>query len=158
MCLPMHMCWVALSEIEQLFIRNVWAEEITQMIITAISGSLKTEKNNRLAEMQYTHTRAHTHLPAFDKLVIIKLLLITQDNIIMKTKRNITSNYNMSVRQNHWPTHQILPVQPVWFHTLWLKDTHRQHPEQVQNSCSSKGVEKNNNLTIKSNNIKDLTR
>lgn len=70
------------SHTAQLFIRKVWVEKTTQMIITAISGSLKIEKNSQ------------ANIPVC-LFVIMKLLLIIKDN---KNKQNNTSSYNMSVR------------------------------------------------------------
>lgn len=55
------------------------------MIIAAISGSLKMEKNSQ------------ANIPVY-LFVIIKLLLIIKDNKNMINKQNNTSSYNMSVR------------------------------------------------------------
>lgn len=55
------------------------------MIIVAISGSLKMEKNSQ------------ANIPVY-LFVIMKLLLIIKDNKNMINKQNNTSSYNMSVR------------------------------------------------------------
>lgn len=55
------------------------------MIIAAISGSLKMEKNSQ------------ANIPVY-LCVIMKLLLIIKDNKNMINKQNNTSSYNMSVR------------------------------------------------------------
>lgn len=55
------------------------------MIIAAISGSLKMEKNSQ------------ANIPVY-LFVIMKLLLIIKDNKNMINKQNNTSSYNMSVR------------------------------------------------------------
>lgn len=55
------------------------------MILAAISGSLKMEKNSQ------------ANIPVY-LFVIMKLLLIIKDNKNMINKQNNTSSYNMSVR------------------------------------------------------------
>lgn len=55
------------------------------MIIAAISGSLKMEKNSQ------------ANIPVY-LFVIMKLLLIIKDNKNMINKQNNASSYNMSVR------------------------------------------------------------
>lgn len=55
------------------------------MIIAAISGSLKMEKNSQ------------ANIPVY-LFVNMKLLLIIKDNKNMINKQNNTSSYNMSVR------------------------------------------------------------
>lgn len=55
------------------------------MIIAAISGSLKMEKNSQ------------ANIPVY-LFVIMTLLLIIKDNKNMINKQNNTSSYNMSVR------------------------------------------------------------
>ena len=130
-------CWLALSDVEQLFIRNVWAEETTQMIITAISGSLETEKTNQVESLHTQLMCSLTQRPVYF-LVIIKLMLITKDNKKMLNKHVIQAA--TTCQSNHWPTIQIPPLQPMWFIAYRYTQL---CIRQMENSCSqrcSKGV------------------
>lgn len=107
-------CTVSHSYVEQMVIRNVWTEETTQMIITAQTGSLKIEKNNR--HRQYTYC-------LFYLFVIIKLVLNYKRQLNLINKLNDVSTYKISVK--------ISDPHITFFFCRWSDSTDR-----LKDTCS----------------------